>query len=427
MKRTVSRFASRCTAAVIVLLASACTAQAQQEYPMSLYWGTGLIDIPVAPVQPVTGDFAFTYSGKSFEEDQTEPKLNYNNTINSQLTFAMSFIGRFEVGVAAFSSNPEQGFFGRGVILRQEDFAPRGGIARFVPSIAIGVRNVGPYEHIDRFGIGYKLLPPNSEDPDAKHVASAIHENFETANTLYGVATSGFSLADIRPNWPDVNLSVTVGYGNGLFKEDGGLGDRYASNATGGLFYGLKTDFSPGKNMVLSLMAENNAWDYNAGASLYWRGLRAGLYFTEIGASRESQGAGEDSLPESLYGYGKMAFKVGWQSNIFALLRGDFLQTRAAALEAQRAELLAQIAARQQRIAALELEINRYEAQNLLELEQRRAQAESELREEREALRRLEERLRRIEQQNQGVTPPSTPPATSTPPAGTQGTAPSWR
>ena len=427
MKSTVSRFASRCTAAAIVLLASAGTVQAQQEYPQSLYWGTGLIDIPVAPVQPVTGDFAFTYSGKSFEEDQTEPKLNYNNTINSQLTFAMSFIGRLELGVAAYSSNPEQGFFGRGVILRQEDFAPRGGIARFVPSIAIGVRNVGPYEHIDRFGIGYKLLPPNATDPNAKHVASAIHQNFETANSVYGVATSGFSLADIRPSWPDVNLSVTVGYGNGLFQEDGDLGERYASHATGGLFYGLKTDFSPGRNMVLSLMAENNAWDYNAGASLYWRGLRAGLYLTEIGASRTAQGAGEDSLPESLYGYSKMAFKLGWQSNIFALLRGDFLQTRAAELEKQRAELLAQIAARQQRIAALELEINRYEAQNLLELEQRRAQAEAELREEREALRRLEERLRRIEQQNQGVTPPSTPPATTTPPAGTQGTAPSWR
>ena len=424
MTRTVSGSASRCIAAAIVFLATAGTAQAQQEYPQSLYWGTGLIDIPVAPVQPITGDFAFTYSGKSFEEDQTEPKLNYNNSINSQLTFSMSFIGRFEVGVAAFSSNPEQGFFGRGVILRQEDFASRGGFARFMPSVAVGVRNVGPYEHIDRFGIGYKLLPPNAEDPDAKHVASTIHEKFETANTLYGVATSGFSLADIRPNWPDVNLSVTVGYGNGLFKEDGDLGERYAKHATGGLFYGLKTDFSPGKNMVLSLMAENNAWDYNIGGSLYWRGLRAGLYLTEVAAGSSGTAEGEDSLPEALYGYSKLAFKVGWQSNMFALLRGNFLQTRASELERQRGELLAQIAARQQRIAALELEINRYEAQNLLELEQRRAQAEAELREEREALRRLEDRLRRIEQQNQGVTPPSTtPPATTTPPAG-PGTSP---
>ena len=100
------------------------------------------------------------------------------------------------------------------------------------------------------------------------------------------------------------------------------------------------------------------------------------------------------------------AFTLGWQSNIFALLRGDFLQNRVAALDRERQQLLAAMEQRQQRIAALELEINRYEAQNLLELEQRRAQAEAELAAEREALRRLEERLRRIEQQQQPAPPP---------------------
>ena len=126
-------------------------------------------------------------------------------------------------------------------------------------------------------------------------------------------------------------------------------------------------------------------------------------------------------LASQLYNYSKVAFTVGWQSNIFALLRGDFLQNRAAELERQRQGLLAEIAKRQQRIAALELEINRYEAQNLLELEQRRAQAESELRAEREALRRLEERLRRVEQQAPPptTTPPTTTPPTTPPPSGT--------
>jgi hypothetical protein len=86
-------------------------------------------------------------------------------------------------------------------------------------------------------------------------------------------------------------------------------------------------------------------------------------------------------------------------------MRGDFLQTRAEALERERQTLLAEIQRRQQVIAQLELELNRYEAQNLLELEQRRAAAEAELRQEREALRRLEERLRRVESQQ-----PATPP-----------------
>ena len=407
----------------LLLLAPFGVLGAQQEYPQTLYWGTGMIDIPVANVSPITGDFAFNYSGKNFEEDQTSPKLNYNNTINSQLTFSMAFFGRVEAGVAAFSSNPEQGFFLRGVLLREEDFRERGA-ARFMPSIAIGARNIGPYKHIDRFGIGYKLLPPGPGEPDAQHEPSDVHREFDTNNTIYGVASKTMSLADIRPNWPDINFGLTVGYGNGLFKEDGGLGDTYSKHSTGGLFYGLKTDFSPGRNLTLTLMAENNAWDYNVGGSLYWRGLRAGLYWTEIAAGSAEPVAGD--LASSLYGYSKLAFTIGWQSNIFALLRGDFLQNRAAELERQRQGLLAQIAQRQQRIAALELEINRYEAQNLLELEQRRAQAEAELRAEREALRRLEERLRRVEQQ----TPPptTTPPATTPPPSGTPSTTPpTWR
>jgi DNA repair exonuclease SbcCD ATPase subunit len=132
--------------------------------------------------------------------------------------------------------------------------------------------------------------------------------------------------------------------------------------------------------------------------------MRAGLYWTELGAG-SAQAAGNSSretAARQIYNYSKFAFTVGLQSNIFALLKGDFLRTRVTQLERQREALLAEIQTRQQRIAALELEINRYEAQNLLELEQRRAAAEAELRAEREALQRLEERLQRIE----GRTPP---------------------
>jgi len=287
-------------------------------------------------------------------------------------------------------------------VIDENYFRERGGFARWIiPSVALGARNIGPYDKIDRFGIGYDLLPPNGTNPNAQHVPDSIHREFDTGNSFYGVATKSFSLAEIRPNWPDLNLGFTVGYGNGLFKNHGApvlTEEDYASNATGGLFYGVKTEFAPGPNMNLTLMAENNAWDMNAGASLAYRGLRAGLYFTEIGGgSAEPDTARRQTF---YYNYSKVAFTLAWQSNIFALLRGDFLQNKAAQLERRRQGLLAQITERQRRIAALELEINRYEAQNLLELEQRRAQAEAELRAEREALRRLEERLRRVETQN---------------------------
>ncbi len=390
-------------AALALVCGGASRADAQQDFPQTLYWGSGLIDIPVAWVAPITGDFAINYSGKQFDVDPSAPKLNYSDELNSQLTFSMSFAGRVEVGLAAFSSNPEQGFFGRGLILREEDYRGRGGAARFLPSFAVGVRNVGPYGNIDRFGVGYSLLPPTADDPDARHVVDSLHTRFKTNNSVYGVLTKGVSLAEIRPSWPDVNFSVTVGYGNGLFEDDGELGDRYSARSTGGLFYGLKSDFEPGPNTVLTLMAEHNAWDFNLGGSLYYRGLRAGLYVTELAAGGKSQEAGNDA--SAFYNYSKLAFTIGLQSNIFALIKGDFLQGRADALNKRRQELIAEIARRQQRVAALELEINRYEAQNLLELEQRRAQAEGELRQEREALRRLEDRLKQIERQN-----PTRPP-----------------
>ena len=50
--------------------------RAQQEFPQTLYWGSGLIDIPVAWAPPVTGDFAIGYSGKRFRVYPIATKLN---------------------------------------------------------------------------------------------------------------------------------------------------------------------------------------------------------------------------------------------------------------------------------------------------------------------------------------------------------------
>ena len=105
-----------------------------------------------------------------------------------------------------------------------------------------------------------------------------------------------------------------------------------------------------------------------------------------------------NDLVATPYNYDKFAFTLGWQNNVLALLRGNFLQERVAQLEKERASLLAEMGNREKRIASLQLEIDRYKAQSLLELETRRAQAEQELKAEREALQRLQERLRRLEQ-----------------------------
>ena len=376
----------------------------QQEFPQTLYWGSGLIDIPVAWAPPLTGDFAVGYSGKRFRSDPVTTKLNYDDRLNSQLTFSAALFGRLEGGVAFFSSNPEYGFFVRGVLVREEDLANRGGLLSWLPAVAVGARNLGKYSHIDRFGVGYQLLPPTPDDPDAQHVPDSLHLAFDTAPTLYAVATKSVSLNQLRESWPDIGLSVTVGAGNGLFSDDGGLGSAYARNATGGLFYGASMDFAATPDLRFTLLAENNAWDFNVGAAAAYRGIRAGVYITELG----SGSSGDAAASRAFYNYRKVAFTLGWQSNVLALLRGDFLQKRADRLARERDQLVADIASRQRRVAALELELDRYEAQNLLELEQRRAAAETQLRNEREALRRLEDRLKRVEQQR--GTPPSSRP-----------------
>ena len=73
-------------AAAIALGGAASSAAAQQEFPQSLYWGSGLIDIPVAWAAPITGDFAVSYSGKRFRPDPIVTKLNYSDRLNSQFT-----------------------------------------------------------------------------------------------------------------------------------------------------------------------------------------------------------------------------------------------------------------------------------------------------------------------------------------------------
>ena len=381
-------------------------ARAQQGFPQTLYWGSGLIDIPIAWAPTLTGDFAIGYSGKRFRVDPTATSLDYNDRLNSQLTLSAGLFGRLEGGVAFFSSNPEYGFFVRGVLVTEDDLAARGGALRWLPAVAVGARNLGKYSHIDRFGIGYQLLPPTPEDPDAEHAPDSLHQNFDTAPTLYAVATKSVVLNQIRESWPGIGVSLTMGVGNGLFSDDGGLGGAYAKNATGGFFYGAAVDIPASNDWRFTLLAENNAWDFNLGASASYRGLRAGMYVTELGAGSSS--STDAAGTQGVYNYRKVAFTLGWESNVQALLHGDFLQKRADRLASEREQLLADITARQRRVATLEIELNRLEAQNLLELEQRRAAAEVQLRQERDALRRLEDRLKRVEQQR-GTTSPTKP------------------
>lgn len=407
--------------AVLAVLTLARPVFAQEEFPQTLNWGSGLIDIPAAWVAPLTGDFALNWSGKSLQTSPAVPL--YHSSLDAKGALQISLFRHVELGMSVYSGDFQHGFYGQFLLLNQQDFG--GGNARWLPSIAVGMRNIGPYKHIDRLGLGYsRTLVPGAGTAPVIAVDS-LHRDFSTGNTVYGVATKSFSLSDLRSSWPDVGVSLTLGYGNGLFSNHGSLAQRlYAADATGGLFYGIKTDFHATPNTLFSLMAENNAWDFNVGTSVSFRGLRATVAVTELASGSAHITAGSPAT--ALYRYPKINVSLGWQSNIFALLRGDVLQNREAELRKRRDLLLAQIDQKQVRINRLQGEIKRYEAQNLLELEERRAQAQTELQTESEALHRLEDRLRRIEAEQGVSTPPpasppaaapANPPAAATPPA----------
>ncbi|HET7585521.1 MAG TPA: hypothetical protein VFK13_11475 [Gemmatimonadaceae bacterium] len=372
--------------AVLVGAVAAPAARAQQGYTQTLYWGSGLVDIPVAWASPVTGDLALNFSGMSLNSDFTSDQLNGHGTA------MLSLFGRAELGMAFFTRFAQWGAFGRVVLLDADSYTRRSGAPGWLPSVAIGFRNLGPYSHADRFALGYPRRSPRDS-------ADVLHQGFDTSPTIYGVLTKSLRLAELHEGWPHLDVSATLGAGNGLFSDDGGLGDAYSQHSHNGIFGGLRVAGSPARYTTVAVMLEDNSWDYNLGATVDYRGLRAGVYWMGVGASTPN------GQPE-LFDNSRFAFSVGWQTNLLGLVRPDILQRRQEELARQRQELQEQVAQRQQRIAQLEEEIHRLEAQNMLELEQRRAQAEAELRSEREALRRLEERIRQLEQQQR---PPKSP------------------
>ena len=401
--RMIPRPMAACAAllAFLALGGGASPLAAQQSYPQTLYWGAGLIDIPVAWIAPVSGDFALSVSGQTFNSAQASPQLAALNGLNTNGALSFSFWGRVELGFSIYSDNPEWGLFANGLVLNEEDYRAKSGADHWVPSIALGVRNVGPYTHVDRYTIGYELFPGPAGGPQVQHEPDSLHQNFKTAMTLYGVVTKSFQLREIKNSWGRTNLSVSLGFGNGLFSDNGGLGKAYSNQATGGIFGGLKVDTYPNANSTLSFMVEQNAWQWNIGAAYDWRGLRLGLYWMNL-----FPGAADTGAAAQLYNYSKFAFAISWSSNVLGVVQGDFLEKQETQLTRQVEMLQKEIGVRQQKIAALQLEIQRYEAQNLLELEQRRASAEQALRAEKEALKQLEDRLQKLEQN----APPSKPP-----------------
>ena len=391
--------------AVVATLAGATTAGAQEgnePYPATLHYGTGLINTPVAWVSPVSGDGWFNISGKRIQY-YGPADATFATQFNTNVSLDTHWAGRFSVGISAYSQNPEWGFFGQALLLRNNQVG-------FLPGIAVGVRNVGPYEHEERFLIGHDI---RLDSLTGEYEEVVVNENFKTSPTFYGVATKDFALSSMNARLPATRMSLSVGYGNGIFSDDGEGGELYNEKGTiaSGLFLGTRIVTHPTLNSTVTVLAENDAWDWNAGVVLNWRGLSAGLYGTEL-----EEGGREDENAYQIYNYTKINFALGYSGNIFDIARGVILRTRITDLTREQQRLRADIAARNRRIAGLEVALRRAQAGELTDIARRRAELEAQITEDREAIRRATERLNEIERRGTPLPPPTTPPPSSPPP-----------
>ena len=226
---------------------------------------------------------------------------------------------------------------------------------------------------------------------------------------MYGVLSKQFAIGAIDGKMPGSQLGLTLGYGNGLFSDDGGLGDAYndTEQSRRDFFLAGGSPCIPSLNTSLDFMVENDGFDYNAGLVYDWRGLSAGLYGTEL------EEGGKKTRGFGVYNYTKFNVSLGYSGNIIDISRGVLLRTRITELTREQQRLNAEIAARKRRIAGARGRVAEGASWRTGGNGRTPCGAGKSVQEERDAIQRAEERLRSI-QQNPSA--PTTPPATSTPP-----------
>src|SRR5204863_3437608 len=89
----------------------------------------------------------------------------------------------------------------------------------------------------------------------------------------------------------------------------------------------------------------------------------------------------------------KIAATIGWQTNFFALARGNRLEAKTQQMEEQTGGLERQVRLSQQMIDVIEGQIESLKVITSQEKNAERAELERRLRDEQEALRRLQERI----------------------------------
>jgi len=366
-------------------------------YPATLDYGTGLIDIPVAWVSPNSGDIWVTASGKIVSYCATPCTINFADKLNSNLSIDTHWRQRFSIGLSIYSQNPDYGFYGQALLLKQQP-------GKAWPAIAVGFRNLGPYVHEERFLVGHDIyVSPTGGITDT---TPGYARHFHTVPTVYAVATK-------EATFGRSSAGFTLGYGSGIFHDDGQLGRTYNDKGTiaKGLFLGARYALRTSENSSVTLLGENNGWDWNAGVVGNWRGLSLGVYGTEL----EEGGKNPSKGPlYTIYNYAKFNVALGYSGNLHDIAHGTILRARIGELEQEQLRLRAQIAQRQHKIEDLQAALAKAQGGELAEVAKRREQLDAQIQEEQQAIKRAEDRLNQL--QGGTLAPTTTPPPSMTTP-----------
>src|SRR5271156_673478 len=151
-----------------------------QAFGPTLNFGTGLITIPTAWVSPTSSDFFISISGTRIPSaiGATNDLFAY---FNGNAAIDTHWLRRFDVGFSLYSNNPQHGFFGSVLVVKDHQFFA------WMPAISAGFRNLGPFDHEDRYLIGHDITVDSAGF--VKGFTPIYYKHFHTAPTFYGVAT----------------------------------------------------------------------------------------------------------------------------------------------------------------------------------------------------------------------------------------------
>jgi hypothetical protein len=255
------------------LLSQSAGAQQTPSMPSTLRYGSGLLDIPVSSVLPhltLTGTYSGFFVGldRRVEVDAAGVPTGFGSGVHrffSDGSLAIGLMDRFETGVSLQSFGRDSGNVW-GLFSRVRLWEP---IDQGI-GLAAGAR----YLTSPDFGDGRDYSPARLGFADERFGGQLTGG---TNLSLYGVATAylrGFDGGVIPRN----DMTFTLGYGGGMFREGGRL-DFYGPGHANGWFYGTSLHVDTGEASLLSVMAEHNGFDINFGVQFDWDGLRVGAHY----------------------------------------------------------------------------------------------------------------------------------------------------